>query len=117
MLSLLSKVIEKYFLSLEGSSLDWVGDPFVLIAFEPAELTVAEEDMTEIRKDRSLKVKHPTTDMASFWLSRRQEYLFVTKRAIEAFLFSTSYLCDAGICAVNTMKARKCRSFKHWRRT
>jgi hypothetical protein len=55
-LSLLSKNIEKYFPLLEGSSLGWARDPFVLNAFEPAELTVAEEDeLNEIRNDKRLK--------------------------------------------------------------
>jgi hypothetical protein len=66
---------EKYFPSLDVSSLDWVRDPFVLSALESAELTVAEEDgLTDIRNDRRLKLKHSPTDMASFWLSLRQEY-------------------------------------------
>jgi hypothetical protein len=42
-------------------------DPFVLSALE---LTVAEEDeLTEIRNDRRLKLKYSSKYMASFWLS------------------------------------------------
>jgi hypothetical protein len=38
--------------------------------FESAELTAAEDDkLTELRNDRQLKIKHSSTDMASFWLS------------------------------------------------
>jgi hypothetical protein len=46
------------------SSLDWVRDPFVLNAFEPAEFTVAKEDeLAEIRNNRKLrlKLKHSST--------------------------------------------------------
>jgi hypothetical protein len=69
-LSLLNKNTEKYLLPLDVSSLDWVRDPFVLSAFKSAELTVAEEDtLMDIRNDRILKLKHSSTDMASFWLS------------------------------------------------
>jgi hypothetical protein len=72
--SLLSKNIEKYYTSLDVSSSDWVRDPFVLSAFESAQLTVAEEyEVTEVRKSRRLKLKHSSTDMVSFWLSLRQE--------------------------------------------
>jgi hypothetical protein len=46
--------------------MDWVKDLFVLSAFESAELTVAEDELMEIRKDRRLKLKHSSTDMASF---------------------------------------------------
>jgi hypothetical protein len=68
-LSLLSKNTEKYLPSPYIYSMDWVRDPFVLRAFESAELTVAEEDeLTEIRNDRRLKLKCSSTDMASFWL-------------------------------------------------
>jgi hypothetical protein len=68
-LSLLSKNTEKYFLSLAVSSLDWVKDPFVSSVFESAELTVAEDELTEISESRRLKLKHSSTDMTSFWLS------------------------------------------------
>jgi hypothetical protein len=79
----------------------------VLSAFGSAELTLAEEDeLTEIRNDRRLKLKHSSTDMASFWLSLRQEYPVITKKVIEVLLpFSTSYLSEAGFSAMNTMKS------------
>jgi hypothetical protein len=44
-------------------------NPFVLCAFDSAELIVAEDQLTEISNGRRLKQKHSSTDMASFWLS------------------------------------------------
>ena len=42
-------------------------NPFVLNACESAVLTVAKGDeLTEIRNDRGLKLKHLSTDMISF---------------------------------------------------
>jgi hypothetical protein len=38
-------------------------DPFVLSMFWSAEITVAEDEPTEIRKDRRLNLKHSSTDM------------------------------------------------------
>jgi hypothetical protein len=104
----LSKNIEKYFLSLDASSLDWVRHPVVLSAFESAELTAAEYDeLAEIRNDRRLKLKHSSTDMASFWLFLRQETPIMKKKETEALLpFSASDLCDAGFSAMNTMKSK-----------
>jgi hypothetical protein len=67
-LSLLSKNTEKYYPSLHVSSLDWVRDLLVLGAFESADLTVAEDELMEIRNERGLKLKHSSTDMPSFWL-------------------------------------------------
>jgi hypothetical protein len=61
-LSLLSKNTEKYLPSLDVSTLGWVRDASVLSAFE---LAAAEEDeLTEIRNDRRLKLEHSSTDMA-----------------------------------------------------
>jgi hypothetical protein len=63
--------IEKYFPSPDVFvfSLDWARDPFVFSVFESAELTVAEDELTEIRDNRRLKMKDTSTDMASSWLS------------------------------------------------
>jgi hypothetical protein len=96
-LSLPNKRNEKYFPSLSVSSLDW--DPFVLSAFESAEFTPAEEDeLTEIRNGRSLKVKHSSTGMASLWFSLQQEYSIITKKTTEALHpSSTTYLCEASL--------------------
>jgi hypothetical protein len=45
--------------------------------------------------------------MASFWLSLRQEYFIITKKAIEALLpFYTSCLCEAGFSAMITLKSK-----------
>jgi hypothetical protein len=81
----LSKDTEKYFPSLDASSLDWVRHPVVLRAFESAELTAADDDeLGEIRNDRRLKLKHSSTDMASFWLFLRQETPIIKKKETEA---------------------------------
>jgi hypothetical protein len=56
-------------------------------------------------KSQILKLKHSSTDMASLWLFLRRECPIVTKMATEALHpFSTSYLCEAGFSAMNTMK-------------
>jgi hypothetical protein len=88
--------------------LDWVRDRFVLNAFESAEFSVAEEDeLTEIRNDRRLKLKN-STDMVPLWFSLQQEYS-ITNKAIDALLpFSTQYH-GAGFSTIYTMK-RKNRS-------
>jgi hypothetical protein len=85
-----------------------VRDPFVINAFESAELNVAEDELTEIRNNRRLKLKHSSTDMASFWLFLGQEYPIITNKAIEALLpFSISYLCEAGFSVMNMIKSKK----------
>jgi hypothetical protein len=108
-LSLLSKNTEKYFPSLDVSSLDCLRDLFVLNAFESAELTLADDALMEIRNDRRLKLKYSSTDMTPFWLSLQQEYPIITQKVTEALLpFFTLYLCEAGFSAMNMMKKNLC---------
>jgi hypothetical protein len=68
---------------------------------------LAEDELTEIRKERRLKQKRSSTDMASFRWYLRHEYPIITKKAIEALLpFYTSYLREAGFSEMNTMKKK-----------
>jgi hypothetical protein len=79
----------------------------VLHAFISAELTVQEDELMEIRNNRRLKLKHSSTDMASFCLSLLQEYSIITKKVIQRLQpFSTLYLCEAGFSATNTIKIK-----------
>jgi hypothetical protein len=71
-----------------------------------AELTVAEDELLEIRNDRRLKLKCSSTDTASLWLPLWQEYHIITKKATEALWpFSAEYLCEAGFSSMNMMKS------------
>jgi hypothetical protein len=86
----------------------------LLCAFETAEST----ELTEIRHDRRLKLKHSSTDMASCWLSLRQEYSFVTMQATEALLLSSKYISMRLASLLWTRRrSRRGSGFKHWRRT
>ena len=118
-LSLLGKNVEKYFPSLDVSSLDWVRDPFTINACGTAKFTVSEEDeLTDIRNDRGLKLKHLTTDMTSFWLSLREEYPIITNKAIEVLLLSQHRIfVRLASLLWPQWKARTDRGFKRWRRT
>jgi hypothetical protein len=99
-LLLLSKGSENYFPALDASSWNWVRNPLVLREFDPAELTAAQEGVLRgIRNERRLKLKHSSTDTASFCC------LIITKKAFEALLPS-SYLCEAGFPAMRTMKSK-----------
>jgi hypothetical protein len=113
-LSLLRKNTTKYFPPLDVPALDWVKDLLVLRAFESAELAVAEGDeLRDTRNDRRLKLKHSPSDTASFWLSARQESPIITKTTIEVRLpYSTSYLCEAGFSAMNTMKRSRLQTLE-----
>jgi hypothetical protein len=87
-----------------------VKDPFVLSGFKSAELTVAEEDKLQKKRNNGrLKPKHSSADTALFWLSLQQAYPIITKKVIEAlFPFSTSYLCEAGFSAMNMIEKLRC---------
>ena len=107
-LLLLSKNIEKYFPLLDVSSLDWVRDLFTINACRSAKFTVSKEDeLTDIRNNRGLKLKHLSMDMTLFGLFLREEYPIITNKAIEALLpFSTSYFCEAGFSVMTTVKSK-----------
>jgi plasmid maintenance system antidote protein VapI len=98
----MNKNVEKYFPSLDVTSLDWIKDPFVFCTFESAELTIAEAEGN--KKGRKLKLKHSSTDMASFWLSLQQEYPIITKTTTEALISR---------CLSNSTPSLQRRPLKH----
>jgi hypothetical protein len=80
-----------------------VTDPFVLSAFESAELTVAEEDeLTEKSETEALINRYGIILAVS-----PTEYPIITKKVLEALLPSTtSYLCEARLSVMNTMRSK-----------
>jgi hypothetical protein len=72
----------------------------------------------DIRNDRILKLKHSSTDMASFWLSLWQEY---SNHHTEGEWSTLSFLCIISVELDSLLwtwsTARIGWGFKHWRRT
>lgn len=114
--------INKYFPSLDVSSMDWVRNPFVDSAYQSAMLNTQQEDeLIDIRNDRGLKLQYSkiaeatekqmktkaNVDIASFWVPLMDEYPLIVKEAMKAILpFSTSYLCESAFSAMNAIKSK-----------
>jgi hypothetical protein len=74
-------------------NLDWVLNPFAIITpFLPMK---AEEELTDLKADRTLNFKFSELSLDSFWIAVRGEYPIATDRAIKILLpFSTTYMCE-----------------------
>ena len=95
-LIILQQKLSHYFSDLNISHCDWVRNPFNKSAIEAAYFVnhVAQEQMLEMRMDRTLQLKHNEMDLASFWIISQHKYPDIVARAIHVLLpFATTYLC------------------------
>lgn len=106
-LTSLNKSLDSYFPSLDVKSYDWVRDPFLATASAVLNL-YEEEELAEIRTNRSLQINFPTMTTATFWISVANDYPHISQKAIEVLLhFSTSYLCELGFSSLTEIKCKK----------
>ncbi len=73
-----------------------------------------EEELSELQCDRTLKMKFSFSlvSIDKFWISAKQEYLFVSGKALDVLLlFSASYLCEQAFSCLTVIKSksRNCR--------
>jgi hypothetical protein len=92
--------------------LDWVRNQFAIIT--PFLRFKAEEELTDLKADRTLNFKFSVLSLDSFWIAVREEYPIVAERAIKILLsFSTTYMCELGfskLTAIKTAKRERLRS-------
>ena len=91
-LSMTHESIDKYFPDLDISEYDWINDPFdkniSLTEFSLEE----EEELTEIRNNRTLLSKYKNVPLNEFWIHVEKIHDKIGKRALKILLqFSTSY--------------------------
>ena len=101
--------IDHYFPTLSIEDYDWVRDPFLEILSREGIFTLRkEEELTDIRHDRTLKLKYRDSSLDSFWVSIENEYPSIAIKAIKILLlFSTTYLCELGFSYLINIKSVK----------
>ena len=101
--------IDHYFPTLSIEDYDWVRNPFLEILSRQGMFTLREEEeLTDIRHDRTLKLKHRDSSLDSFWVSIENEYPTIAIKAIQILLlFSTTYLCEVGFSSLTNIKSVK----------
>jgi hypothetical protein len=106
-LGVLHQKIGHYFPSLSTEKYDWVRNPFISASSDQLTI-VEEEELSDISNDRSLKLKHGSSSLNTFWIEIAQEHPNIAKKAIIILLqFSTTYLCEFGFSALTTIKNNK----------
>ena len=101
--------IDHYFSTLSIEDYDWVRNPFLEILSREGIFTLREEEeLTDIRHDKTLKLKHRDSNLDSFWVSIENEYPTIAIKAIKILLlFSTTYLCELGFSSLTNIKRSK----------
>ena len=108
-LELLAEKLDKYFPSLSSDLHDWVRNPFNDLSSNSGNLLSLqeEEEITELKCDRTLRTKFNEVPLDVFWISVREEYSVISAKALDILLqFSTSYLCEQGFSCLTTVKSK-----------
>jgi hypothetical protein len=66
-----------------------------------------EEQLTELQRDRTLKIKFNEFPLDVFWISMRKEYSVISAKAVKISLqFSTSYFCEQAFSRLTNIKSK-----------
>jgi hypothetical protein len=78
--------IEYYFPSLNTEKYDWIRNPFVN---DPSNIGFSlrdEEELAIMSSDRSLKIKHSTEPIDTFWILMQNEFPALAEKALLVLL-------------------------------
>nr|XP_039265502.1 zinc finger BED domain-containing protein 5-like [Styela clava] len=107
-LKILEQKISFYFSLVTTEYLDWVRDPFSSASAFGMDMTLQEqEELTELKQDRCLKLSFGDLPLDSFWLAAAKEFPMLAHKAILTLLpFSTTYLCEVSFSSLTAIKTK-----------
>ena len=87
---------------------DWVWDPYSESAGHPVNLTLKEEEeFCELQCDRTFKIRFTDLSLDKFWISVKEEYPTIHRKAINILLpFSISYMCEQAVSYLTSNKGK-----------
>lgn len=107
-LTTLEEKLSSYFPSLNTEQYDWIRNPFIENSSGFDLTLIEEEELAAISTDRGLMIKHKELPLDTFWISIKEEYVSISKKALNILLqFSTSYLCELGFSTLTSIKCKK----------
>ena len=113
-LTILEDKMNYYFPSINIEQNDWIRNPFIDISTYDAGFSlIEEEELATISTDRGLKIKHKETSIEQFWISIKEEYPSISRKALTVLLqFSTSYLCEQRFSVLTNIKCKNRSNLK-----
>lgn len=77
----LEKNLEKYFPNVSVASYNWLRNPLIYDPSNSQQLSlIEEEELTDIRNDRTLKLKYKEVSLETFWIDIEKEFPHLAKK-------------------------------------
>ena len=109
---MLQNKINNYFPNLEIQDYDWIRNLFISTETRNFSL-VEEEELAEIKNDRSLFMMYKESDMDRFWVCVSRIHLNIGNKALKSFLqFWTTYIFEESFSTMTNINSMKRGSLK-----